>query len=72
MTAKTAVQAAKLRMYGLRAQDDSRAEARAVQQRHDSRKSSLPPSGQARAASRKRPKTAASATDSSVQGNLFS
>jgi deoxyribodipyrimidine photo-lyase len=69
---KTAVQAAKLRMYGLRAQDDSRAEARAVQQRHGSRKSGLPPSGQARAASRKRSQTAASATDSSVQGNLFS
>lgn len=69
---KTAVQAAKLRMYGLRAHDDSRAEARAVQQRHGSRKSGLPPSGQARSANPKRPKTAASATDSSSQGNLFS
>ena len=69
---KTAVQAAKLRMYGLRAQDDSREEARAVLQRHGSRKSGLPPSGQARTTTRKRSQTAASATELSVQGNLFS
>lgn len=69
---KSAVQAAKVRMYGLRAQDDSRAEARAVQQRHGSRKSGLPPSGQARSAPRKRPPTTASAPESSAQGDLFS
>ena len=69
---KNAVQAAKIRMYGLRALDDSRAEARAVQLRHGSRKSGLPPSGQTRSATRKRSQTAASATDLSTQGNLFS
>lgn len=48
---KTALQAAKLRLYGLRQTPTARAEAEQVQARHGSRKSGLPPTGQRRATS---------------------
>jgi deoxyribodipyrimidine photo-lyase len=44
-----AVQHAKQRLYGLRGSAAARAEADAIQQRHGSRKSGLPPSGRAAA-----------------------
>ncbi len=42
---RTALARAKERLYALRATPDARAEANAVQQRHGSRKSGLPPTG---------------------------
>ena len=42
---KTAVKHAKERLYGLRARSEARAEAAAIQHKHGSRKSGLPPSG---------------------------
>lgn len=69
---KAATQAAKDRLYGLRAQGDSRAEAQAVQQRHGSRKSGLPPSGQARSSTRSKRQTPAFAAQAPEQGTLFS
>lgn len=42
---RDAVMFAKEKMYGLRARPDVKHEANAVQQRHGSRKSGLPPSG---------------------------
>ncbi|MDE2417986.1 MAG: deoxyribodipyrimidine photo-lyase [Burkholderiales bacterium] len=45
---KAAIKAAKDRMYGLRQTQEAREEAGAVQARHGSRKSGLPPSGQRR------------------------
>ncbi len=42
---QVAVKSAKDKLYGLRAKPDSKREASAVQQRHGSRKSGLPPSG---------------------------
>jgi deoxyribodipyrimidine photo-lyase len=68
---KIALQAAKDRMYGLRAQGDSRAEARAVQQRHGSRKSGLPQSGQARSVARSKPDTKELTLEPPIQGSLF-
>ncbi len=64
---KSAVAAAKERMYGLRKTDESRAEAREVQERHGSRKSGLPPSGQRRKGTRPVKDTKAPA----AQGDLF-
>ena len=61
---KLAMKAAKDRMYGLRQTEAARAEAGAVQQRHGSRKSGLPPSGQRRAAPQE-------PTVPSTQGDLF-
>ncbi len=49
---KSALRAAKERMYGLRAQDEARREAGAVQARHGSRKSGLPSTTRQRAAGR--------------------
>lgn len=69
---KTAMQAAKDRLYGLRAQHDSRAEAREVQQRHGSRKSGLPPSGPGRSSARGKRQTPALADNAPEQGTLFS
>ncbi len=66
---KTALQAAKDRMYGLREQDDARAQARAVQQRHGSRKSGLPPSGSGRSGKGRGSKTQVTELG---QGDLFS
>jgi deoxyribodipyrimidine photo-lyase len=70
---KVAMQAAKNRMYGLRQTAPARAEASAVQARHGSRKSGLPPSGQRRkAAPVKRAQGAAGkAVDAMEQGDLF-
>ncbi len=50
---KQAMKAAKDRMYGLRQTPEARSEAGAVQARHGSRKSGLPPSGQRRRADAK-------------------
>jgi deoxyribodipyrimidine photo-lyase len=47
--AAAAVARAKQRLYGLRGSAEARAEADAIQQRHGSRKSGLPPSGRAAA-----------------------
>ncbi len=63
---KLAVQHAKDRLYGLRARREAQAEAAAIQDRHGSRKSGLPPSGGRRptgtpAASK--PKTASNQLD---------
>ncbi len=62
---KTAMKAAKDRMYGLRQTDEAREEAGDVQARHGSRKSGLPQSGQRRKAAAKEPSTP------SPQGDLF-
>ena len=51
---KPAMKAAKDRMYGLRQSQEAREEAGAVQSRHGSRKSGLPPSGQRRSVQTKR------------------
>lgn len=69
---KTAMQAAKNRLYGLRAQHDSRAEAHEVQQRHGSRKSGLLPSGQGRSSASSKRQTPALAGKAPEQGTLFS
>ena len=63
---KLALVAAKERLYGLRKTDQSRAQAREVQERHGSRKSGLPPSGQRRKASRP-----ANEAEAPAQGDLF-
>jgi deoxyribodipyrimidine photo-lyase len=66
---KTAMKAAKDRMYGLRQSLQAREEAGDVLARHGSRKSGLPPTGQGRPA---RPKKATSAPAApSPQGDLF-
>ena len=66
---KAAMKAAKDRMYGLRQTPQAREEAGAVQSRHGSRKSGLPPSGQRRKAAplRKREES----LPGSTQGDLF-
>ncbi len=66
---KTAMKVAKDRMYGLRQSPVAREAAAAVQTRHGSRKSSLPPSGQQRKAAFK-PTTHKPSTPS-PQGDLF-
>ena len=67
---RAALKFAKDRLYGLRATPAARAEADAVQQRHGSRRSGLPPSGRAAAAPRaaRQPPAAKAA---SPQGELF-
>ena len=70
---RQAMKAAKDRMYGLRKTAQAREEASAVQARHGSRKSGLPPSGQRRGAN---PKAAADRTSKTpsapqAQGDLF-
>jgi deoxyribodipyrimidine photo-lyase len=67
---KQALKTAKDRMYGLRQTPQAREESSAVQMRHGSRKSGLPPSGQRRKATPKRSATPAS-TAPSPQGDLF-
>ena len=67
---KAAMKAAKDRMYGLRESPQAREEASAVQARHGSRKSGLPPSGQRRATPSKR--AIKEPVDQSSQGDLFS
>ena len=64
---RSAVAQAKQRLYAVRKTAGAREEAAAVQQRHGSRKSGLPPSGQRRRGSRIGPAPAAV----SVQGDLF-
>jgi len=59
---RQALAAAKQRLYGLRRRADARDEAAAIQQRHGSRKSGLPPSG--------RPRRAA-VPAATLQGDLF-
>jgi deoxyribodipyrimidine photo-lyase len=56
---RSALARAKERLYGLRRTADARAEADAIQQRHGSRKSGLPPSGARAQAGRKRAAAAA-------------
>ena len=63
---KIAVKAAKDRMYGLRQTPQARQEAASVQDRHGSRKSGLPPSGQ-----RRKAKSGVQTGNSSPQGDLF-
>ncbi|MEY4711265.1 MAG: hypothetical protein RIS88_715 [Pseudomonadota bacterium] len=65
---KSALRAAKERMYGLRGQDAARREAAAVQARHGSRKSGLPPTGGRRTGGQRAAKPVPGA---SVQGDLF-
>ncbi len=68
---QTALAHAKAQLYGLRGTPQARAQADAVQQRHGSRKSGLPPAGgQARQAG-PRVKTAKAAKPPSPQGELF-
>jgi deoxyribodipyrimidine photo-lyase len=57
---RSALAVAKERLYGLRGEREVRQEADAIQQRHGSRRSGLPPSGMKRAA---RPRAAAAADD---------
>jgi deoxyribodipyrimidine photo-lyase len=69
---KLALQAAKERMYGLRQSQEARAEAGAVQARHGSRKSGLPPAG--KRSSRASPVAKRADTEPvppSPQGDLF-
>ncbi len=66
---KAAVKAAKDRMYGLRKSAEAREEAGAVQARHGSRKSGLPPSGQRRGSQTER--TMKEPVEPSAQGDLF-
>jgi deoxyribodipyrimidine photo-lyase len=70
---KLAMKAAKDRMYGLRQSAEARSEAGAVQARHGSRKSGLPPSGKGRgaAASRSPQRAAKQPSSPSPQGDLF-
>jgi deoxyribodipyrimidine photo-lyase len=70
---KAALKRAKDRMYGLRKTDEAREEAGAVQARHGSRKSGLPPSGQRRkTAALTRGKRAAEELEGAdAQGDLF-
>jgi deoxyribodipyrimidine photo-lyase len=56
---RSALARAKERLYGLRRTADARAEADAIQQRHGSRKSGLPPGGARAQAGRKRAPAAA-------------
>jgi hypothetical protein len=65
---KTAMKAAKDRIYGLRQSQAARDEDGAVQARHGSRKSGLPPSGSRRSVGTRRAATAAAP---SPQGDLF-
>lgn len=67
---RAALSFAKDRLYGLRATPAARAEADAVQQRHGSRKSGLPPSGRAAAAARA-PRKPPAPQPPSEQGELF-
>lgn len=62
---RAALAAAKERLYGLRRSTAARQEADAIQQRHGSRKSGLPPS------SRPRPAAKAEPAPPSLQGDLF-
>ncbi len=66
---KAALRAAKERMYGLRQQDEARREAGAVQARHGSRKSGLPPEGGRRTGARRAARAADTAAP--AQGELF-
>ncbi|MFM6989700.1 MAG: FAD-binding domain-containing protein [Rhodoferax sp.] len=70
---KEALKTAKDRMYGLRKTEQAREESNAVQARHGSRKSGLPPSGQRRKAAPARSGISASRTPAapSPQGDLF-
>jgi deoxyribodipyrimidine photo-lyase len=70
---KAALKRAKDRMYGLRKTDEAREEAGAVQARHGSRKSGLPPSGQRRkTVALTRGKRAAEELEGAdAQGDLF-
>ena len=71
---KLAVQAAKDRLYALRQTPQARAEADAVQARHGSRKSGLPPSYQRKRSPSHAPRTAAHAlheSADSAQSDLF-
>lgn len=63
---KTAMRAAKDRMYALRKTPQARTEAAQVQDRHGSRKSGLPPSGR-----KPKPKAARASEIPSAQGDLF-
>ena len=65
---KLAVQAAKARLYALRQTPQARAEADAVQARHGSRKSGLPPSYQRKRSPLRAPRTAAQALHESADG----
>jgi deoxyribodipyrimidine photo-lyase len=70
---KVALKHAKDRMYGLRQTEEARNEAGAVQARHGSRKSGLPPSGQGRKppSSARGKRAAVDAQSTAAQGDLF-
>jgi deoxyribodipyrimidine photo-lyase len=63
---KAAMAFAKDRMYGLRKTPQARMEAADVQEKHGSRKSGLPPSGQ-----RRKSKAPRALATSPAQGDLF-
>jgi deoxyribodipyrimidine photo-lyase len=65
---RVAVAAAKQQLYGLRGTAEARQEAGAIQQRHGSRKSGLPPSGGRPKRTRAAP---AEPADDDPQGRLF-
>ena len=67
---KSALREAKERLYGLRQQDEARAQAGAVQARHGSRKSGLSPTPRPRTSPR-RARQATPAQEASAQGDLF-
>lgn len=67
---KQALQAARERLFGLRATPQARAEADAVQARHGSRRSGLPPSGRPRGTSRG-PVRSEGASATPRQGDFF-
>jgi deoxyribodipyrimidine photo-lyase len=67
---KSALRAAKERMYGLRQQEVARQEASAVQARHGSRKSGLPPTAGRGGRVRRKQVPAVPAT-APAQGDLF-
>jgi len=68
---KSALRAAKERMYGLRQQDQARLEAEAVQARHGSRKSGLAPSSGRRSTSERSSIPRDLAAGAPAQGDLF-
>ena len=68
---KTAVKAAKDRMYGLRQTPQARAEANAVQSRHGSRKSGLPQTAMRKRAPARKALNSDTASTDPAQGDLF-
>jgi deoxyribodipyrimidine photo-lyase len=68
---RTALAAARERLWALRGTRDARAEADTIQQRHGSRRSGLPPSGPGARGGRRAATPARGAETPSSQGTLF-